>query len=82
MDNAVRQVVENRIKPTLAAHPELEMPPMSEVRTVVRDCLIASVTALGAAAMARMTPGYTDEGGEPGSIILGDVGSLSPEWRG
>ncbi len=71
VDSVVKEIVNKRIKPTLERHPEMTMPPMVEVREAVKDCLIASVLALGAAAMAATTPSYTDEGGEPRSVVLG-----------
>ena len=71
VDRTVKEILNKRIRPILERHPEMEMPSMSEIREAVKDCLIASVCALGCAAMASSTPGYTDEGGEPRSIILG-----------
>ena len=75
LDMSVTQVIEQRIKPAIERNPEIEMPPANEIRAAVRDCLVASVVALGAASIAQTTPGYTDEGGEPKSIILG-------QWAG
>jgi hypothetical protein len=50
---------------------EAKRPDEDEVREAVRDCLVGAVLATGAAAIARSTPGYTDEGGLPASMILG-----------
>lgn len=55
--------------------PEERRPSNDEVEEAVRDCLVAAVLATGAAAIARSTPGYTDEGKMPSSMILG-------QWAG
>lgn len=71
VDQSVKEIVNKRIRPALERNPDMRMPPINEIREAVKDCLIGSVLALGAAAMASATPGYTDEGGEPRSIVLG-----------
>lgn len=54
---------------------EEKRPDEAEVRAAVRDCLLAAVLATGAATIAHHTPGYTDEGKMPRSLILG-------QWAG
>lgn len=71
LDDAVREIVEKRIEPAMENNSGLEMPDLRDVRAAIKDCMIAAVCALGCAAIASTTPGYTDEGGEPRSIILG-----------
>lgn len=51
--------------------PEEHRPSEEEIRSAVRDCLLGAVLATGAAALAQHTPGYTDEGKRPASVILG-----------
>lgn len=51
--------------------PEEEIPSEEEIRENTRDCLIAAQIAVAAAVMASRTTGYTAEGGEPPSIVLG-----------
>lgn len=46
-------------------------PDSDEIEAAVRDCLMAAVIATGAASIAQATPGYTDEGKQPRSVILG-----------
>lgn len=71
LDDVVHEIVEKRIKPTVEADPELDMPPMREIRENVKDTLVAAVVATGCAVLAGHTPGYTDEGGCSTAIILG-----------
>lgn len=75
LDAAVSEIIEKRITPVIERNPEMEMPDEDEIRAAVKDTLIAAVVATGAASLAANTPSYTDEGGEPKSIILG-------EWAG
>lgn len=71
LDDAVKEVIKTRIEPAIEAGVPLEMPPISEIREVVKATLVASVGAVALAAYAHATPGYTDEGGMPRAIILG-----------
>lgn len=47
-----------------------DKPSDEEIREALRDCLLGAVLATGAAAIASITPGYTDEGKQPRSMIL------------
>lgn len=71
LDESVDEIWKKRIEPALEKHPEMPVPDRRDVRAAVKDCLIGSVCALAAATMASMTPGYTDEGGEPTGLVLG-----------
>jgi hypothetical protein len=72
---AVEKQVNRRIKNAIDEGHVKRIPTPGEVHECVRDTLIAAVLATAAAAMAKSTPGYTDEGGLPASIILG-------QWAG
>lgn len=50
---------------------EGDKPSDDEIREALRDCLMGAVLATGAATLAATTPGYTDEGKQPRSMILG-----------
>jgi hypothetical protein len=71
LDGAVHEIVERRIKPAMAADPELDMPPMREIRENIKETLVAAVAATACAALAGRTPSYTDEGGCSTAMILG-----------
>lgn len=50
--------------------PAERRPSDDEIREALRDCLLGAILATGAATIAQQTPGYTDEGKQPRSMIL------------
>lgn len=71
LPNAIEQINVRIDEALESGRVEGPRPDDDEIEEAVRDCLIAAVLGTGAASLAGHTPGYTDEGKRPLSVILG-----------